>query len=325
MPGPLVTVTMNLDDASLRRIEKVCTPVLAAGLSREDVLRTLAGAEGLLCNNNLPVNGALFAAAPALRVVSGFGVGYNNVDVDEATKRGVAICNTPGVLNAAVADLTMGLILAASRGLVANVAYVRDGGWSARQPAPPLGFDIAGKTLGIVGFGRIGRAVAARARAFGVKVIFYDLFEEPGDGEEARYRPLLELMAESDIVSIHTNLTPESTHLIGVRELARMKPGAWIVNTARGPAIDEVALAAALHAGRVGGAALDVLETEPPPAGAPILSAPNTIIVPHIGSATVETRAAMLDLCLSNLEAAIQHVPPPACVNPQALDRALRR
>ena len=289
-----------------------------------DVPDQIAEAEGLLCPAPFPVGPELLDRAPKLRVVSNFGVGFNNVDVPDLTRRGIAVCNTPGVLSDCVADLTMGLILTASRQIVANAAHVSSGRWSFGFPGPGLGFDVGGKTLGLVGYGRIGRATARRARAFNMNIVFHDVYQEAGD-DLARYRSLDALLSESDIVSVHTNLTPETTHLIGARELALMKPSAWLINTARGPVVDESALAAALHAGSIAGAALDVLEVEPPPKEAPILTAPNVIILPHIGSATTETRAAMLELCLDNLAAVISRKRPPECVNPEALERALTR
>jgi glyoxylate reductase len=273
----------------------------------------------------VPVDAALLEAAPALRVVSGYGVGYDNFDIAAATARGVAICNTPDVLTEAVADFTLGALLAFTRRIVANNAYVASGAWSARQPGPPLGVDLAGKTLGIVGYGRIGRAVARRARAFSMRILFHDLFSECPPEHPAEHHELDKLLAASDIVSVHVNLTPETHHLIGARELALMRPTAIVVNTSRGPVIDEVALAAALRAGTIAGAVLDVLEAEPPAPDAPILSAPNALLFPHVASATVETRQAMLDLAVSNLLAVLAGEIPPACVNPEALERALRR
>ena len=176
-----------------------------------------------------------------------------------------------------------------------------------------------------MGYGRIGREVATRARAFGMKIAFHDVFADPGPGDDARPVSLADLMRESDIVSLHTNLTPETRHLIGAAEIARMKRSAWLVNTARGPVVDDAALVAALHAGTIAGAALDVIEIEPPAADAPILGAPNVILLPHIGSATVEARAAMTDLAVANLLAVLARREPLACVNPDVLPRALAR
>ncbi len=324
---PIVCVTIGPPPEVLARLEAVCqVRIVAADAPARVLQEALSRAEGLLCSALLPVNESLMARAPRLRVISNFGVGFNNVDLPEATRRGIAVCNTPGVLSDAVADLTLALILAASRRLVENAAYVTSRGWSGGRPAPALGFDVGGKSLGIIGLGRIGRAVAQRARAFGMEVVYHDTVETPQDGPDyCQPRKLDELLRESDIVSLHVNLTPETHHLLGARELALMKRSAWVVNTSRGPVIDQAALVRALRAGVIAGAALDVLETEPPMAKEPILSLPNVVLLPHVGSATVETRAAMLDLAVKNLLAVLAGQEPPACVNREALPRALER
>lgn len=304
-------------------LEAACSPRY---VSPGEVAQHIADAEGLLCPAPFPVTNALLDAAPRLRVVSNFGVGFNNVDLAEMERRKIAVCNTPGVLTSAVADLTIGMLLMASRQLVRNASHASDGSWSTGQPAPPLGFDLAGKLLGLVGFGRIGRAVAERARAFGLRIAFHDTFDSAGPGfEDCTWLPLDKLLRTADFVSLHTNLTPETHHLIGRDQLGLMRPEAWILNTARGPVIDQPALVEALRAGRLAGAVLDVLETEPPPPGDPILSTPNAILLPHIGSATVETRAAMLDLAVRNLAAVLSGQPPPECANPGVLSHALQR
>ncbi len=305
--------------------------ILPSDSPRETVIAALADAEGFLGPAPYPIDNALLDAAPRLRVIANFGVGFNNVDLDELDRRGIVCCNTPGVLSDAVADLTIGLILAASRHIVLNAVHVASGGWAARTPGPPLGFDVGGKTLGLIGFGRIGRATASRAISFGMNVVYHDIAEavyDPKPDSATRNPislPLDELLAISDIVSIHVNLTPETHHLIGARELALMKPTAWIVNTARGPVIDQPALADALRANRIAGAALDVLEVEPPDPADPILTLPNAIILPHVGSATIETRAAMLDLAVRNLCSVLSGENPPECVNPQSLPKAVQR
>jgi glyoxylate reductase len=324
---PVVCVTIALPQEVEERLRRVVDLRLVPPPAAPETLAPhLAAAEGILCSALFPIDTAFMDAAPRLRVVANFGVGFNNVDLEGATGRGIAVCNTPDVLSAAVADLTLAMILAVSRRIVESAAYVHGGGWSAGAPAVPLGFDVGGRTLGVVGFGRIGRAVADRARAFGMRIVYHDLFRVAGSGyADCHYRDLDDLLRESDIVTLHVNLTPETRHLVGARELALMKPSASIVNTSRGPVIDQPALVAALREGRLAAAALDVLETEPPLADDPILSLPNVLLLPHVGSATVETRAAMLDLAVRNLEAVITGRRPPACVNPEALDRALRR
>jgi glyoxylate reductase len=305
-------------------LSEVCDlTLIPPDASRETVIASLANAEGLLCPAPFPVDNALLDAAPKLRVIANFGVGFNNVDLAELDRRGIVCCNTPGVLSDAVADLTLGLILAASRHLVPSANYVARGAWAAREGGPPLGFDVTGKTLGLIGFGRIGRATMRRALAFGMRVVYHDLV--PATDAEAERMPLDDLLRQSDIVSIHVNLTPETHHLISTRELALMKPTAWIVNTARGPVIDQAALTRALQEGVIAGAALDVLEVEPPDPADPLPSLPNAIVLPHVGSATVETRAAMLDLAVRNLCAVLSGQPPPECVNPVSLQRALVR
>jgi glyoxylate reductase len=324
MSLPKAVVYLPLPGDAIERIAAVADLTNVAGQLRPQLLAALAEAEGLLCSNHTPVDDELFDAAPRLRVISQFGVGYDRADIQEATARGIAISNTPDVLTDAVADLTLGLMLAASRRIPAYDRFVRSGEWGKRS-GPPNGFDLRGKVLGIVGFGRIGRAVAARGSVFGLQILFHDVFTNPGSGEDARYRTLDSLLQQADIVSMHTNLDATSRHIISDRELRLMKPAAWIINTSRGPVIDEPALAAALHAGVIAGAALDVMEVEPLPDGAPMLAAPNTILTPHIASGTVETIAAMRELCLQNFINGLSGKRPPAVVNPEALERALVR
>jgi glyoxylate reductase len=322
MPGPKAVLVTPLDAAALARLDEGCSVTMCAGAPREELLRELADAEGILCPAPFPVGPELLDAAPRLRVISNYGVGYNNVDLEDLSRRGIVVCNTPGVLSAAVADLTMLLILAAAKRFIPNETHARER-WG-KAAAPPLGFDLLGKKLGIVWLGRIGKVVTQRARAFGMEVAFYDLFQDSG-ALNVPYRPLDDLLRESDIVTLHTNLTPDSRHMMSTREFELMQPHAWLINTSRGPVVDEAALVAALEAGQIAGAGLDVIEVEPPADGAPILSAPNTLILPHIGTATVETRAAMLDLCIRNLLAVLNRKQPPECVNPDALERALTR
>ena len=323
---PLAAVTLSLTPEHTEVVAGVCSPTFVSGPTHETWGACLETAEGLLCSNQIPITAEVMDAAPRLRVISGFGVGYNNVDLEAATARGIAVCNTPGVLSAAVADLTIGMIITASRAIVPNAAYVRHGGWARREPAPGLGWDLTGKTLGLIGFGRIGKAVCERARVFGMTVVYFDTFSDPGAGwSDSQYRALDDLMRESDVVSLHVNLTAETHHIINERTLALMKPTAWVINTSRGPVIDQPALTRALQAGTIAGAVLDVLEDEPPAPDDPILTLPNAIIFPHIGSATVETREAMLRLAIDNFVAVMSGEVPPECVNPEVLDRARRR
>lgn len=320
---PIACVALPLPEEALARIRKTAElRLLAPGFDEQSLHSALAGATALLCSNLLPIDAALFEAAPRLRVVSNFGVGFDNVDLAEASARGVIVSNTPGVLSEAVADLTMMLILAAARRMLENATFVTGGGWLRGEPRPPLGFDLAGKTLGIIGFGRIGQAVARRAMVFGMNILFEDVLDDPRVGFEQCIQCDIEYLLErSDVVSLHVNLSPQTHHLIGREQLAEMKPSAWLVNTSRGPVVDQAALVAALQSGAIAGAALDVLEEEPPRPDDPLLSLPNVILLPHVGSATVETRRAMLDLAVENLVAALDNRTPPACVNPEVLGR----
>jgi glyoxylate reductase len=322
MTKPPAIIAIDLPAGLLEDLRRSVTPIVTGG-DPAAVAEALPRAEGILCSALLPLPAELLDRAPRLRVISNFGVGYNNVDLEAATARGIAVCNTPGVLSGAVADLAMALILAVARRLFANAAYVRGGGWSRREPPPPLGWDPAGKTLGIVGFGRIGQAVALRARAFGMEVVYHDLVNEPVEGlEDCRPVSLEELLETSDVVSLHVNLDPSTHHLIGARELALMKPTAWLINTSRGQVVDQQALTAALQDGTIAGAALDVLDPEPPAPDDPLLAMENVIVLPHVGSATVETRAAMRDMAVRNLVAVLTGRTPPACVNPSVLAHA---
>jgi phosphoglycerate dehydrogenase-like enzyme len=319
---PKVYLALPLSGEALARVEAGCDVVRPAsgGLaSRDDLLTQLGDSEGMLATTRIPIDAQVLDAAPKLRVVSNFGVGYDNIDVAAATEHGVLVCNTPGVLTDAVADLTMGLVIALARRLVESVDAVRGGQWM--RGAAQMGSDVRGKTLGIVGLGRIGRAVAQRARAFGMHTCFADQFDQPGEGfEECLYRSLDDLLREADFVTLHVDLNEATYKLIGARELALMKPAAFLINTSRGQVVDQAALAKALEDKTIAGAALDVLEQEPPDAEDAILRAPNVIVLPHIGSATRETRTAMLNLAIDNLLAAVHGETPPCMVNPEALN-----
>ena len=293
---------------------------LAEGTPRAEILAALADAHAYLGWER--ADAEFFDAGPSLRVISLPAVGYDVVDVDLATQRGIAVCHTPGVLNAAVADLTMAMIFMLARRIPEFQAYVQAGGWAGGAPEPPLAHDIAGKTLGVIGFGRIGRQVTRRMLSLGMRTIWYDQFDEaPADAPQSRYRPLDDLLRESDFVSIHANLDASSRHLIGERELGLMRQTAYLVNTARGAVVDQRALTAALEAHTIAGAALDVLEREPPDPDEPILGLPNAIVLPHMGTSTEETRRAMRALAVENLLAVLADRLPPACVNPEVLSR----
>ena len=285
-----------------------------------DVVQALRGANALLVWPGVTIDEDVLAAAPDLRVVATTSVGFNAFDVDLLTRHGVALCNTPVVLNAAVADLTVAFILILSRRLMEFEAYNRSGGWGRGEPYPALAHDPAGQTLGVIGFGRIGREVTRRAQALGMRTLWTDIFDQaPPGAPDSTFRSLDDLLRESNIVTIHSDLNASSTHMIGERELGLMRSDAYLINTARGPAIDQKALTRVLQAGGIAGAALDVLEQEPPDPDDPIVTLPNVITFPHIGTATEETRKAMRSLAIDNLLAVLAGTDPPACVNPSAL------
>jgi glyoxylate reductase len=268
----------------------------------DELRRRTADAAGLLSLLTDRVDAELIAASPKLRAIANYAVGYDNIDLQAAAAREIPVGNTPDVLTDATADLAWTLLLAAARRLPEATASVRAGDWLTWEPSGFLGYDVHGATLGIIGFGRIGRAVAKRAEGFEMTVLHNDI----GQGT-----PLEELLERSDFVSIHTNLTADTHHLIDAAALARMKPTAILVNTARGPLVDPAALAAALHEGQIGGAALDVTDPEPLPADDPLLQAPNLIVAPHIASATHTARHRMAQLAVDNLIAALDGQPMP--------------
>ena len=266
------------------------------------------------------IDAAFLDALPSLRVIAGMGVGYDGIDVQAATARGVAVCNAPGVLDTAVAELTVALILMLARRLGENERYVRSGAWTRGEEPPPLGSDVSGKTLGVVGFGRIGRQVTRHALGLGMRATWCDVFREPPpNAPPAEYRPLDRLLREADFVTLHTDLNDSSRHLIGARELALMKPTAYLVNMARGGVVDQAALTAALQDGTLAGAGLDCLAPEPPLATDDIVRLPNVIALPHVGAATHETREALARMAADNVVAVLTGRPPRAIVNPEVL------
>jgi glyoxylate reductase len=269
---------------------------------RERLLAGTARAEGLLCLLTDRVDAELLDASPRLRAVANMAVGTDNIDLNECARRGIVVGNTPGVLTEATADLTFALILAAARRLAEAADAVRAGEWRTWQPAGWLGVDVHGATLGIIGLGKIGRAVLRRSEGFGMRVIHH--------GRRSGLS-LDTVLAESDFVSIHCPLTEQTRGLIGERELDLMKPTAILVNTARGEIVDTGALTRALDQGRLGGAGLDVTDPEPLPADDPLLRAPNVTVLPHVGSASRATRESMADLAVDNLLAALAGRPMP--------------
>jgi glyoxylate reductase len=319
---PKVLVLVPLEDDLLDQIRQTCeVDVLESSTPRPDLLSALHNINGVLVSPRVPADAAFFEAAPELRVLSSHSVGYDPFDISAATKHGVVVCNTPGVLTAAVANLTMALTFALTLRLRDNGHFVRSGGWARREKPPALGHDVQGKTFGVVGFGRIGQEVTRRMQALGMKTVWYDVFETPHpDAPESMYRPMEDLLRESDFVSLHTNLDDSTRHLIGAKEVALMKSSAYLINTARGGLVDQTALTEALRNDVIAGAGLDVLESEPPAEDDPVFSLPNVVCFPHIGTATEETRRLMRELAVRNLIAVLAGEKPPASVNPEVLD-----
>jgi glyoxylate reductase len=274
----------------------------------EELRARASDSEGLLTMLVDPVTADLMDAAPGLRAVSNYAVGVDNIDLEAATARGIPVGHTPDVLTDSTADLAVALMLGIARQLVEGDALVRRGDWTTWGPEFMLGRDLHGTTVGIVGMGRIGSAVARRLEGFGVRVL-----HTGRSGGVA----LGELLESSDFVTLHCPLTPETRGLIGAEALARMRDTAYLVNTARGPIVDTGALIEALTAGRIAGAALDVTDPEPLPGDHPLLRAPNLLVLPHLGSATVVTRERMADLAVDNLLAGLAGERMPHCANPE--------
>ncbi len=288
---------------------------------RDELLRRVAGAEGLLTLLTDRVDAELLdAAGPQLKVVSNYAVGFDNLDIPELTRRRVPAGNTPGVLTETTADLAFALMMAAARRIDEGSRYVRQGRWKTWGPMLLMGVDLHGATLGIVGFGRIGRGMAKRASGFGMRVLYHDVQPASPDDERAlnaRRVEMDELLSASDMISLHTNLTGETRHLIDAAALARMKATAILVNTSRGPVVDQVALCEALRDGRIFAAALDVTDPEPMAADDPLLTLENCLVVPHIASASGVTRGKMAAIAAANLLAGLRGEPLPACINPE--------
>jgi len=294
-------VTRKLPSSVIAKLEAVCEVDLYTGakaISREELLQRVKGVDALVCLLTDTIDTVLLdAAGPQLKVVANVAVGYNNIDVPACRARGVVVTNTPDVLTNACADFTWGLILAITRRLGEGERQLRAGAWGGWALDHMLGMELRGKQLGLVGVGRIGRAVAEKAPAFGMTVAYAE--PAPINLPSATHMPLDRLLATSDVVSMHVPMTPDTKHLIDKKALARMKRNAYLINTSRGPVVDEAALAWALKERLIAGAALDVYEREPEinPALMPL---ENVLLIPHLASATTETRTAMADLAVSN-------------------------
>jgi glyoxylate reductase len=319
-----VFVTRRIPDEGLQRIIDAADADLwpdELPPPRDELLRRVAGVEGLLSLLTDRVDDELLdAAGPQLKVVSNYAVGFDNIDVPACTRRGIAVGNTPGVLTETTADLAFALLMAVARRIAEGYDYVRADRWRTWGPLLLLGTDVHHATLGIVGFGRIGHEMAKRAGGFGMRVLYHDVQRASAEDEAAlgaRFAEMNELLAESDFVSLHVNLTPETQGLMDAAAFAQMKPTGIVINTSRGPVVDQAALYDALRNGVIGGAGLDVTDPEPMRADDPLLSVPNCLVVPHIASASRVTRARMAEMAAANLLAGLRGERLPTPVNPE--------
>lgn len=328
MTRPRVYVTRLLPEQGLRMVLDTCNAEVWAGDTpppREVLLDKVRGVDGLLSLLTDPVGAeTMDAAGPHLRVISNYAVGYDNIDVPAATERGILVCNTPGVLTETTADLAFALLMAAARRIVEGADFVRAGKWQTWGPKLLVGPDVHHAVLGIVGLGRIGAAVARRAKGFDMKILYYDYRHRPELGEAVGAsicNTLDELLTNADFVTIHLPLTPETYHMFNSTALGKMKRTAVLVNTARGPVVDTDALYEALRTGQISCAALDVTDPEPLPPDHRLLALPNCLVVPHIGSASVATRSRMAIMAAENLLAGLDGEVPAYLVNPEVLPR----
>jgi len=323
MAKPKVLATRPLFPAAQAILKSACDAeywTKPERISREELLQRIKDKEGLVCLLTEKINSELLSAAPKLRIVANVAVGYDNIDVAECTKRGVVAANTPGVLDETTADFAWTLMMAVGRRLVEGDTLARSGNWKGWDLDQLVGTDVWGKTLGIVGFGRIGRAMARRALGFHMKVIYADAVRAPEALEKelkAEHRELNSLLAEADFVSVHVPLLPETRGLFDAVRFLKMKPTAYLINTSRGAVVDEAALVQALENGKIAGAALDVFENEP--LIHPGLKRPNVVLAPHIASASIETRTKTECMAAENVVALFQGQQPRNMLNPEVL------
>lgn len=322
MSKPKVFVTRLIPEKGLEIVREFCDLDLWENEmppTREELLQHVRGVDGLLCLLTETIDGELMdEAGPQLKVISNHAVGFDNIDVSAATARKIPVGNTPGVLTDATADFAFALMMAVARRIPEAERYVHAGKWKTWGPMLLLGVDLKGATLGLIGFGRIGKAMARRALGFDMHVIYYDPGEKKTDPAlKARRVDFETLLKESDFISLHTPLTPDTRHLIDAEALSKMKPTAVLINTARGPVVDPEALYEALKERRIFGAGLDVTEPEPLLLDSPLLTLDNIIIVPHIASASTTSREKMAWMAAQNLVAGLKGERLPNCVNPQ--------
>jgi len=325
MEKPTVFVTRVIRNKGLELVKENCQADIWPGElppERETLLERVRGVDGLLCLLTDHIDGEVMDTAGSnLKVISNHAVGFDNIDIAAATKRGIPVGNTPGILTDATADMAFALMMAAGRRVVEAEKFLRAGEWKTWGPSMLLGVDFAGATLGIIGFGRIGKAVAKRATGFGMQILYYDHSASGSDPDlPAVSTDLNTLLAESDFVSLHVPLTPETRHMVNAKFLSKMKPSAVLVNTARGGVLDQSALYETLKEKRIFAAALDVTDPEPLPLDSPLLELDNCIIVPHIASASVQSRDMMSYLSAKNLLAGLNGEKLPHCVNPEVYE-----
>lgn len=314
---PTIYVTRRIPQPALDRLAEVFSVrvnPLERALTRAELLQEVRDCDALLCLLTDTIDRAVIDAAPRLKVIANYAVGYNNIDLEYATHKGIVVCNTPGVLTESTADLAFALILACARRIVEADRFTRDGSFVGWEPMLMLGNDVHSKTLGLIGLGRIGMAVARRAAGFSMRVLYYDPSVAPGSVPDYRSVPLEELIREADFISIHVPFTPATRHLIDADALAAMRHNVVLINTARGAVVDEAALADALANGRIAAAGMDVYEDEPL-IDPRLLTLPNVVLLPHIGSASIATRTAMGLLAAENAIAVIMGRDAPARVN----------
>jgi glyoxylate reductase len=323
MAKPKVLATRPLFPAAQEILDAACEAeywTRPERISREELLSKIKDKEGLVCLLTEKVNLELLSAAPKLLIAANVAVGFDNIDVTACTKRGVVATNTPGVLDETTADFAWTLMMSVARRIVEGDTLARSGNWTGWDLDQLVGTDVWGKTLGIVGFGRIGRAMARRALGFQMKVIYADAVRAPEAVEKewkAEYRGMASLLAESDFVSLHVPLLPETRGLFDAARFSKMKPAAYLINTSRGAVVDEAALVHALESGKIAGAALDVFENEP--LIHPGLKRPNVVLAPHIASASIETRTKMACMAAENVVALFKGQRPPNMLNPEVL------
>ncbi len=324
MSKPLVAVTREIPQAGLDILAGDCELRVwpeEMPPTPDELASFLDGVDGALTLLDDRIDGAVLDAHPQLRIVSNYAVGYDNIDVEAATERGVAVCNTPGVLTETTAEFAFALLMATSRRIVEAAAYIDEGRWKTWGPQVLLGQNVYGATIGIIGFGRIGQAMARMAQGFNMRILVLDKTShlEAAQAVGAEIVPWETLLAESDYVSLHVALNDETYQMVAAEEFALMKPTAILINAARGRVVDTDALLEALTTGQILAAGLDVTDPEPLPADHPLVSLPNCVIAPHIASATVQTRTAMATMAATNLATFLRGEAPPFIVNPEVL------